>query len=541
MTVVGTPTHSDAIVRSRPSGLTKAVCSKLSTFCLRRSALWKEIQCFGRWLESDAAKVADEANQSTILIELGSNGTVEALRIGRRKHPHVLDGYQRLWDFLYSLGVRRLKLDERLESNQIEDIFALLYSHRRRLQKRDSSRANHGAVRRLLSEEGVHIACTNTFIRGETLSISYSYCVTQFSRLVRWFEQKNRTFSDHRALFYAAPRYALLVGLVAACPGVIFAWLHGDWYLLVISGLVALALTGLLYLFLMVIGSVEYDNEEKAYRLGRAYGELKSYTARIQADISKARIIQERFLPDSMNMPFPEQINWACSFVPAEQVGGDYFDVCVLDDTRAAILFSDVSGHGMSAAFLTAILKTTFRAWTNDSEKSLTELVRQLNLALCGLAPDDSFAAAFVGIYDASTGEFCYVNAGHHPEPWRIPAKNDEPICSLSDARAMILGVQEDVVIGSSRQTLEPGEIILFVSDGIIENRDADGELYGADKFERFVSSNRQSGVEDLVALTVNEMSDFSKDAEPSDDRTILAFQIKALQASGSNLGQRED
>lgn len=541
MTVVGTPTHANAIVRSRPSGLTKAVCSKLSTFCLRRSALWKEIQCFGRWLESDAAKVAGEANQSTLLIELGSEGTVEALRIGRRRHSHMLDGYQRLWDFLCSLGVRKLNLDERLESNQIEDIFALLYSHRRRLRRRDNDRVNHGVIRRLLSQEGMHIACTNTFIRGETLSISYSYCVTQFSRLVRWFEQRNNTFSDHRALFYAAPRYALLVGLVAACPGVVFAWLHRDWYLLMTSSLVALALTGLLYLVLMVIGSVEYDNEEKAYRLGRAYSELKSYTARIQADISKARIIQERFLPDSMNMPFEEQIDWACSFVPAEQVGGDYFDVCALDDTRAAVLFSDVSGHGMSAAFLTAILKTTFRAWTNDAEKSLTELVRQLNLALCGLAPEDSFAAAFIGIYDASTGEFCYVNAGHHPEPWRIPVENDEPICSLSDARAMILGVQGDIVIRPSRQLLRPGDIILFVSDGIIENRDADGELYGADKFKRFVSSNRQSGVEDLVALTVDEMADFSKDAEPSDDRTILAFQIKAPQASGSNLSQMED
>jgi sigma-B regulation protein RsbU (phosphoserine phosphatase) len=510
------------------------VCSKLNAFCLRNSALWRDVQRFAGWLEADAAEAATQANQSTILIELGSEGTVEMVRIGRRKHPHALDKCQRLWDFLYSLGVRRIKLDERLERNQVEDVFALLYSHRGKLRRRSRGGIDRGVVRRLLSDEGMHVACTNTSIQGETLTVSYSYCQTRFSRLVRWFERRDETFRDHRTLFYAASRYSLLVGLVVVCPGIIFAYIHRDWYLLITSGIVALALAGLAYLFFMVIGSVEYDNEEKAYDLTKAYGQLKNYTSRIQADIRKARDIQEKFLPDLENMPLSRDIDWAFSFVPAEQVGGDYFDVCALDGDKVAVLFSDVSGHGMSAAFITAILKTTFQAWMNNSEKTLTGLVEQLNSALYELAPVGSFAAVFVAIYDASTSQLCYINAGHHPEPLRIPAKNDAPIRSLSDARTMILGIQPAIVIESSKLLLDTEDIILLVSDGLVENRDADGELYGSDRFEKFVKTHRHHGAQALVTLTATEMEAFSRDAEPSDDRTILAFKIKNRAENGS-------
>jgi sigma-B regulation protein RsbU (phosphoserine phosphatase) len=138
-----------------------------------------------------------------------------------------------------------------------------------------------------------------------------------------------------------------------------------------------------------------------------------------------------------------------------------------------------------------------------------------------------SFAAVFVAICDTSTSQLCYINAGHYPEPWRLPAKGGEPARALSDARTMILGIEPTIVIKSSELLLDAGDTILLASDGLVENRNVNGELYGIDRFEQFVNANRQDGVEALVGLAVNEMEAFSKDAEPSDDRTILAFQIK--------------
>ncbi len=240
--------------------------------------MWADIQHFGSWLESEAVTDSNEISEGTILINLDSNGTAEAMRIGSKKDPDVLNDYKRLWCFLYSLDIRNLKLDARLERNQIEDVMSLLYAYRSKLIKRRNGKTSRGAVGHLLSENGLHIACTCISIQGETLAISYTYCTLVFSNFVHRFEQKHKNFHDHRALFHAAPRYALMIGLVSVGPGIFYAFRLGHWQLLAISGFLALLLVCLTYVFFMVAGSVEYDNEEKEYQLNKVYSKLKNYT-----------------------------------------------------------------------------------------------------------------------------------------------------------------------------------------------------------------------------------------------------------------------
>jgi sigma-B regulation protein RsbU (phosphoserine phosphatase) len=207
-------------------------------------------------------------------------------------------------------------------------------------------------------------------------------------------------------------------------------------------------------------------------------------------------------------------------------VGGDYYDVQYLDDNRIAILFSDVSGHGMSAAFVTGILKTTFASW-KENDMDLKEFVDQLNTTLCRLIPLGNFAAAFVGIYDCSTSELYYVNAGHNPQPWWLPAQDDDSISTITGGRTLLMGISRDIDIKTSRMTLNPGDIVLFASDGIVENHNAEGKIYGVDRFEHFLQDNRGGPVNSLVDAIENEWQTYSKDAKQNDDRTVLALQIK--------------
>jgi sigma-B regulation protein RsbU (phosphoserine phosphatase) len=74
---------------------------------------------------------------------------------------------------------------------------------------------------------------------------------------------------------------------------------------------------------------------------------------------------------------------------------------------------------------------------------------------------------------------------------------------------------------------LKPEDIVLFVSDGVVENQNADGEQYGTDRFEKFLDAKRQRPVRDVAKLIINGMEALQKDAEQNDDRTILAFQTK--------------
>jgi len=201
--------------------------------------------------------------------------------------------------------------------------------------------------------------------------------------------------------------------------------------------------------------------------------------------------------------------------------------VAELDGNRVAILFTDVSGHGMGAAFITAIMKTTFRAWL-DNPDTLEGLAQQMNANLLRLVPLGSFAAVFVAIYDVSTHRLAYANCGHQPEPWHIPAEKDATMQALSEARNLIMGIQEQPEIATAWITLAPDDTILFVSDGIVENPDADGRQYGMERFASFLESRRSWAPGPLVQAIAKEAGDYSAGADQSDDRTILALRITA-------------
>jgi serine phosphatase RsbU (regulator of sigma subunit) len=519
-----------------PVRLTEMLRHRLARLALRRTALGREMRRFGAWVELDAARIAEEEQQAAILVELGSGGAVEALRIGPRKHEHDLDQFARLWNFLVSLGVRFVQLDARLEGNQVEDILTLLYAYRGQLARRGSGSIRTRIAAELAGPNGLHFACAETSLRRDTLTIAYSYCTLLFSGIIRWFEKRHRQFHDHRTLYHAAPRYSLTIGIVTSIPGFILAYVHSSIAVLAVTVAGAFTFIGILYFFMMAVGSVEYDYEEQAYRLSMAYGKLKTFTGHMQEDIERARVIQSRFLPDLERLPLPEETAWAAGYLPAGRVGGDYFDVHALaGGRRVVILFSDVSGHGMAAAFITAILKTSFQAWV-DHPTTLEGLVRQLNSALSRLTPLSNYAAVFAALYDVRERTLEYANCGHNPEPWRIPGPCGEPITSLSEARNLLLGIKEEIDIQTARRALSPGDTVLFVSDGIVENEDVDGEVYGTERFEELMKAGRGRGLslQALADSILEEAGRFSQGAPQSDDRTVLAFQIVSSPSSPS-------
>jgi serine phosphatase RsbU (regulator of sigma subunit) len=323
-----------------------------------------------------------------------------------------------------------------------------------------------------------------------------------------------------------APRYALILAAIILAPSILIAGLHGEWAIFLLLSAAALMLYGIQFIFLMVVGSVEYDNEEKAYRLLRAYAQLKSYASRIQADIKRAQTIQRCFLPDAEKMPMSDLVDWTSSYKPAEEVGGDYFDIQHLDDNRIVIIFADVCGHGMAAALITAVLKTTFQAWLG-MPTNLERLTLQLNRNIYLTTPVGDFAAVFLAILNGETGQMEYINCGHSPEPWFLDGKENTQINQLDRSSCMILGIEEQIDITKAVVTVRPGDGVLIVSDGIIENQDIEGNLYSKERFEALLRENAALSVSELARLITREADSFSKGARLKDDQTLLAFRIK--------------
>jgi len=500
---------------------------------IRFTPLWAETRRFARWLESEALPAARSEDMERALVAL-PDAADEKPRITVQGIDADIRGCERLVALLREVGIERLELDVRLEWNQITDILAALYAWRRAFRKYRRSEGSPDGIagrggeilRRLTGESGLRMSCTQTRIDGTTLHIAYSHCVTRFSRLVSWYERRHRHFHDHRALFQAAPLYAALGALLLVVPAVLYSFGCNVVLAAGVTAVGAVALFATLFLLLMSIGSVEYDNEEKAHRLTLAYERLRRYADRIARDLRRARAIQENLLPDNSKMPFPGRLEWASSFVPEAEVGGDYFDVAALDENRVAILFTDVSGHGMSAALVTAIIKTAFEGW-KDSVLSMTEFAGTLNRLLCNVTPTESFAAVVLAIYDARARELSYVNCGHHPVPIRLRVDGEQEVRPLDQANARILGVLEEGVFEEARQTLRSGDVVLFVTDGIIEAADESGALYGSDRLNRYLRDRRADAPQALITGLVEQVRTFTAGREQTDDQTILAFRVR--------------
>jgi sigma-B regulation protein RsbU (phosphoserine phosphatase) len=499
---------------------------KAATFLFHRKPLYKVFHQFSHFFEFDVVPIAAEMNAEKIHINI-SEDRKDSLVIsigGRTEIPSPLDS-RMIGEFLAGIGVLHLELDARLEQNQILDVFVFLHYCRKQIQQFSRGRKVSRIIRHLM-EEGLHLACTQTMIHNEILIVCYSYCTLRYSRLVHWYEKRQTAFRDHRAIFRSAPRFAAFFCALVLGGGVLYAALKQEWYLVILLLSAGILLYCMIYLLFMVVGSIEYDNEEKAYRLNRAFRQLSHYTSKIQSDIQRASIIQQKLLPDINQLPFQDSILWATHYTPAVEVGGDTFDVQQIDDHRVVVFFSDVSGHGMGAALITAVIKTSFQACL-DRNVEMQEIIQYLNLNLCRLTPVGCFAATFLAICDMNTRQLVYCNAGHQPEPWFIPGDSGRAIRKLDDAGFLLLGIEENYNSGYSYCDMSPGDKVVIVSDGIVESCDPQGNIFGIERMEALLDKNRHCLPADLVAKIVENFTQFSQDEEYLDDRTILVFEIK--------------
>jgi serine phosphatase RsbU (regulator of sigma subunit) len=508
-------------VRQGLGGL-DAVRYRLRRLALPASPLGGEIEGFARWVE--AMLRSDPGGPMRIELVDGRP------RFAGGDDDASLGRWPRVWRLLGEIGVAELELDPRLESNQVADVLTLLVDQRRILRAGWSGRPA-ALVDCLRSPEGLLFACTITRLAGPRLEVSYSYCMTRLSSLVKWFKERQTHLRDHRALFRAAPRYAAVVGLA---PMVVFLLYtaHGSWSLLLATSLLGSALLAAgTYLVFMTVGSVEYDNEEQAHSLRRTYDRLRIYADRIRDDMERARVVQQRLMPDLRRMPRADLLTWAARFEPQDDVGGDYFDAAEMPGGRVAVIFADVSGHGLGAALVTAILKSTFESWL-ERDAGIAELAEMLNRRLVELTPDRSFAAVALGIIDTARGSFRYCNCGHSPHPYLIRAGERRPQ-PLDAGHMMILGVMPKIEVRTAEVELEPGDIVVFATDGITEAENQQGEAYGVERVESFLREHAHAALGELVAALSEDVARFGAGRAQSDDRAILAVQVRRMVAGG--------
>lgn len=241
---------------------------------------------------------------------------------------------------------------------------------------------------------------------------------------------------------------------------------------------------------------------------------------RIQTEMDLARQIQMRLLPQS-TPPIPG-VTLTAMTKPASQVGGDFFDFIQSGQNILTFAVGDVSGKGMPAALLMAMLRTVIRNKADTVGGANPEgLLEQINRALYQDFSDvDMFATLFIGQYDYQQHQLHFANDGHAPVIFR-PAQGQ---AHLLPADAPPVGVLDFNLAEQHVLAFQPGDLLVVTSDGINEAENSQGEMFGYERLLTAVDELAKAEVTVIAQELLAQSIAFAKGRPQSDDQTLLVL-----------------
>jgi serine phosphatase RsbU (regulator of sigma subunit) len=239
---------------------------------------------------------------------------------------------------------------------------------------------------------------------------------------------------------------------------------------------------------------------------------------RIEQELHVARRIQQASLPKEV----PTLEGWRISpvYLPAREVGGDFYDFHLLSEGRLGLVVGDATGKGIPAALVMSttcgMLQVTAQALGSSSPG---EVLERVNETLVDRIPSNMFVTCFYAILDPKSGSLLYANAGHDPPYVRRGGE-----CEELRARGMPLGLMPGMSYEEKEFELDAGDDALFYSDGLVEAHDPMGVMFGFPRLRELVAElGEKEG--SLVDLLLEELFRFVGEGwEQEDDITLLAI-----------------
>lgn len=270
-------------------------------------------------------------------------------------------------------------------------------------------------------------------------------------------------------------------------------------------------------------GDLEATIQKTNQELGllRQASALREKMVVLQRELDIASQIQLSVLP-SRFPAFPDrsEFDLHATMIPAQEVGGDFYDFFLIDEDRLGFVIGDVAGKGVGAALFMAITRTMLRA-TALRGMGAGECVSYANLVLTPDSLPGMFVTLFYGILDVRTGLVTYANAGHNP-PYLV--RTDGTQSMLESTKGLALCLLADFPYGEKAVQLEPGDNILLYTDGVTEASNEEGEQFESERLEDCLSGLARVPAQ-LCRDVLRSVTAFSGGIDQSDDITLLALQ----------------
>lgn len=246
-------------------------------------------------------------------------------------------------------------------------------------------------------------------------------------------------------------------------------------------------------------------------------------TERVKAELLLKELqigqaVQKELLPKEI--PQFSGLRIGHGFVPAKEVGGDFYDLFVKDKNQLMLAIADASDKGISACLYSLIARSLLRGFT-QKEQTLSDAILQTNnLFYRDVQTTNNFVTAWVGYYQVEEQMLTYTSAGHYPALLVHPNGQIEELTTAGIALGV--SILQEVQMRSIQLTL--GSILLLYTDGVVEAHNEKGELFGKSRLFDFVISHRTLEPQQLIDQLIAEVGQFAKQIAQHDDLTVLCL-----------------
>jgi phosphoserine phosphatase RsbU/P len=236
---------------------------------------------------------------------------------------------------------------------------------------------------------------------------------------------------------------------------------------------------------------------------------------RLEQELDLARSIQASLLPETAP-PIPG-CSVASLWQSARQVGGDFYDFLRFDDGRWAIVIADVADKGVPAALFMAVCRTVVRT-IGFSRQAPAQTLRRSNRLIYADTSSNLFVTVFFAVWDHHSSELRYASAGHNPA---VLVRANGQVSAL-ETDGVALGVLEEAVIEERSVRLQPGDVVVFYTDGITEAVNEDMDEFGFERLSLVVAQARKLDADGIRTVVSEAVREHTGETSPYDDSTLV-------------------
>ena len=251
----------------------------------------------------------------------------------------------------------------------------------------------------------------------------------------------------------------------------------------------------------------------------RLYQAVRTQEAQLERDISMAREVQLRLLPAAA----PEMANaeMAVRFLPARTIGGDLYDFVDYGPGRMAIVLGDVSGKAAPAALFAALMSGIMHSAAQQRPEP-AQMLAQLNAALQERMLDSQYVTMLFALWNDENRTLQVANSGA-VQP--IFCRSCDPVSVRVEG--FPLGMFPNVIYDELTVATQPEDVIVFISDGILDAENAEGEMYGQERLAGLLCNRREQAAQEIADAVLADVSRFQGEHDRFDDETIIVLKVR--------------